>query len=541
MVFALASLLLLQTQAPLPKTEPLLKSLGGFHRKVSTNSPIAQRYFDQGLVCLYVYHYRQARRSFQQAIEADPQCAMNYWGLAASYGPDINFPSVDAESSQTALAAIEKGIHAKNATPLERKLVLAEGMRFDPTGPIDRTARNHVYADAMKALYGIEPNDPDVASLYAEALIDERPWKQWTLEGKPNPGTLDAIQALERTLKLNPIHPMGLHMYIHALEASPHPEKALFAADRLFNLLPELGHAQHMPCHIYARTGCWPQAVKANLAAIAQVDAYMRSRGVNPADSPRVDHYGEALAFAASMRGQSALALGAVSLDGIPNERLGKDFADLDGDLAAPLEIEQLFGKWDKILSTPAFGERLPVSETLRQGARAVAFSATGDLKSAHEAYGQFKIWFEKIPADKWDGVNYYRKVVEVESHLALGEILIREQGHEPEGLAELKKAVECEDRLNYSEPPEWLMPTRHALGAAQLLFGKFSEALETFHENLRRNPNDGWATLGLAKAYRGLGRKKLAAATQAKFEMLWKDADVKIRTSCMCLDAEAK
>ncbi len=523
------------------KPEAALASLGGFHRKVATESPQAQRFFDQGLLCLYAFHYGQARRSFQVAVTLDPKCAMNYWGIAYSYGPFINAPDVDPAQSKRALDALNQADAAPEAFPLERQIIGAQRVRFSTDGPADRTKLNQAYAGQMGALWKAHPNDPDVGALYAEALIDERPWNQWTLDGKANPGTLEAISVLESVLRMNSKHPMGLHMYIHALEASPQPERALRAADTLFNLVPELGHLQHMPCHIYARLGRWERSITANLDAIAKVDKYMASRGIDPNRGPRVDHYGEALAFAAGMRGMSQLALDAVTLKGTPLKDLEADYADADGDLAMPLEIEQQFGKWDQILSTPSFGAKLPISETMRLGARCVAYAATGHLAEAKTERDRFGQSLSKIPASKSDGLNLVHDILAVEHHLMEGEILIREAGHEDDGLAELRRAVECEDALHYSEPPEWLMPTRHSLGAALLLLGRYREAEPVFRENLRRTPNDGWATLGLAKSYAGEGKNREAALYQSKFKKLWKDADISINTSCLCLETSAK
>ncbi|MBS1718206.1 MAG: hypothetical protein JSS72_10800 [Armatimonadetes bacterium] len=535
-----AYLLVALAQQP-GKPEALMTRLGGFHRAVSTKNRTCQQFFDQGLACLYGYQYSTALRSFQQAINADPECAMAYWGLAASYGPTINTPDVDAEDSKKALEALDHADKAKEASELERELIAAQRLRFNASGPKDRTALNAAFSNRMRTVWEHHRRDSDVGSLFAEALLDERPWDQWTLDGKPNPGTEEAVSTVEEVLRQSPRHPMALHVYIHAVEASPHPEKALKAADTLFDLQPDLSHMQHMPCHIYARTGQWAKSIHSNIVAIARVKEYQLSRGISPKAAPNVGHYSHALAFAAGMRGQSKIALHSMDLGGLSNEYLEKNAANFDGELAMPLEVQQQFGKWDDVLSAQIFGKGLPIARTMQAGARAVAFAATGELEQAKKELVRFAEAKQLIPADKADGRTMIHDVLAVEQHLATGEVLIREAGKEEEGLQEMRKAVELEDHLPYSEPPDWIMPTRHALGAALLMLGKYPEALDVFNENLRRLPNDGWATMGLSKALRGLGQVKEADKTLAKFKTLWKDADITISTSCMCLEPRTK
>lgn len=536
MMFAALLFAMLQAgQKPQPET--LLPNCAGFHRAISTTDRLAQRYFDQGLVYLYSYHYRSARRSFEEALKRDPESAMAYWGVAFSYGPDINSPDVDRESSQAALKALDRARHAAHCTALERQLIDAQALRFDPTGPDERKPLNRAYAEAMNALWLAHDRDPDIGAMYAEALIDERPWNQWTKDGKPQPGTLDAVAALERVLKLDPRHPLGLHLYIHALEASSTPQKALSAANRLYNLLPDIAHMQHMPSHIYARLGMWERSVKANLDALQKEEAYARSRGIDLRAWPKVEHYNMALAFAAGMRGQSRIALEGVTIEGFTREQFETNFADYDQNIAMPLTVQQMFGKWDAILRTPSFGPKFPIAETMRYGARTVALAATGRLDEARQSRSRFLEMFDALPTRQRWYVTPIRDILNVEKHLITGEILIREPGGVDEGLTELRLAVEAEDQLPYAEPPDWVMPTRHSLGAALLMHGRFEEAKQVFQDNLRRTPNDGWATLGLYKAYIGLHASDDARRELQRFNRLWRDADIKISTSCMCLE----
>ena len=532
--------LALFAQTP-PKPEALMEHLGGFHRGVSTTHPLAQKFFDQGLACIYGYQYRTALRSFKRVTELDKDCALAYWGIAYSNGPDINSPQVDDDSAKAALAALDQADAAAHATPLERELIAAQRLRYALPAPKDRKQLDANYSNAMRRIWKAHQSDPDIGAMFAEALIDERPWHQWSLEGLAQPGTLEAIETIETCLKLNPKHPMALHLCIHAVEASPHPERALKAADTLEGLQPDLGHMQHMPCHIYARMGQWNKAIAANERAIKRENEYMISRGVTKPIFPNVHHYGAALAFAAGMKGRSHLAISAMDTKGFSREWMAKNGSDLDTDLAMPLTVLQQFGHWDEILATEPFPDNLPISQTMLYGAQTVANSALGQLDAAKQCYQKFVESEARVPADLSDGINLCRDILDVEKHLCHGEILVREDATKQEGLKELELAVSLEDHLSYSEPPSWLMPTRHALGAALLILGKVSEAEPVFREQLRRTPNDGWALMGLSKSLSGQGKLKEARRYEAQFRREWKDADITISTSCMCLEPQRK
>lgn len=529
-----AAVFALQAKPELP--ERLMTRLGGFHYAVSTKIVDAQRFFDQGLACIYGYQYAAARRSFERAAQFDPECAMNYFGIAQSYGPNINAPEVSAESTKLAIKALGRADAAKSATPLERDLIAAVRKRFASDNPKDRTKLNRDYAQAMDGIWRRHPNDPDVGALFAEAKIDLHPWSQWTLDGKPEEGTIEAITALESVLKMNPKHPMGLHLFIHATESSPNPERAFDVANRLMGLQPDLGHMQHMPSHIYVRTGRWKQAVEANLKSIAAYENYIRSRGLDPYATPNVHHDGEMLAYAAAMRGQSALAIKAVDINGFSAEWLAKNAANMDGDLAIPIEILQRFGRWEQILKTPEFDPKLPISRAMRAGAQAVAYSATDRLDAAKREQARFQEILDSIPLDKTDGTNRIHDVLDVERHLVAGEILIRESGHEDAGIAEMKAAVECEDHLKYGLPPSWFQPARHPLGAGFLYLGRYKDAEAVFRKDLQIHPHNGWALIGLSKALRGQKRDREADSALKEFKIAWADADIKIETSCLCL-----
>ena len=519
------------------KPQTLLENIGGFHRAVVTGNSKSQRWFDQGLVALYGYDYRTAKRSFQQGINEDPSCAMNYWGLAFSYGPDINFPEVSGPDSKLALEALDKADRALAATRLERQLIAAQKLRFSPDGPKNRNQLNAAYADAMRRIWMANPKDPDVGALFAESILDCHPWDQWTLAGAPKAGTLEAKRALEDVLKINPRHPMGLHLYIHTIEGSQHPEVALSAANTLFNLTPELSHMQHMPCHIYARMGLWEQARDANIDALVKVGREMRSLGYDLTTFPKYGHYDSALAFAAGMLGQSKIALNALTLKGFSVAKLLENHSNDDTGICMPLQIQQMFGKWDDILAAESFTSKLPFSESMRLGARSIAFAVKGNSEEAKKEYQKFLDQRKQVKDELAGGVNSTQTLLEVEQHLVAGELWARDSETSERGIQELRKAVELEDRLRYTEPPEWLMPTRHALGAALLYLSKYKDAEVVYRENLRRIPNDGWALIGLSKSLRGQKKVKEADRYESLFKKAWAHADIKINTSCLCFD----
>lgn len=522
-----------------PKVEiPLAKGLGSYSRKVATASPRAQKYFDQGLAYLYGFNLGASLRSFREAARLDPHCAMAYWGMAMACGPNINDPSVDPDRAKIAWEAI-KNIHAPDmlVAPRDRPLLAALDARFVENQPDDRGPLDRAYADKMRDAWNANPKDTDAGALYAEALMDLRPWHLWNHDGTMAPDTDKVLAALEAVLRLNPNHPMGCHLYIHALEASPHPEKAIAAADRLRDMEPGLGHMVHMPSHIDVRTGRWQEAIVANRKAVAVDNAFLAK---NPAPGfylVYMAHNRHMLAYACMMRGRSQEAIKAVrDANGLVPKELLESMAPLmDGYVAMPNEVLVRFGKWEEILKLPSLGPKFPITEASRLAARGVAYAALLQPDKAREEQRLFREAVKAVPADAMVGNSPAATVLEIEEHLLDGEISYRE-GAIDAGIAELRKAVEAEDRLNYDEPPNWLIPTRHTLGAALVDAKRYAEGLEVYREDLRRLPNNGWSLYGMARALRGLGRTQEAVKFQQRFDKVWADADMTISSSCMCL-----
>jgi tetratricopeptide (TPR) repeat protein len=517
-------------------TVPLFEGLGRHSRRVTTTSPDAQRYFDQGLAFLYAFNHDEAIRAFRQAAEIDPQCAMAYWGVALANGPHINNSAVDDAHAKAALDALSRAREfTRQASPAERALIDALGARYAVPQPADRKPLDQAYADAMKQVQKAYPEDPDAGPLYAEALMDLRPWDLWKADGTPQPGTQEVVTLLEQILVRNPYHPLANHLYIHAVEASPLPEKADPAANRLRDLQPGLGHLVHMPSHIDVRRGRWDAAAIANEKAIA-ADAKYRERAPDQGFYRLyMAHNRHMLAFAAMMQGQSEKALSAVQalVAEMPPDWVRENAGIADGFAGMPVEVMMRFGRWDEILAMPEPAEYLPIARAMRLHARGVAYAAQGKKAEARAEQTAFLDAKTKVPDSAYVGNNKASDILGIAEHLLAGEILYRE-GKADRAIAELKEAVKREDALRYDEPPDWIQPVRHALGAMLIRANRPEAAAVVYREDLRRLPENGWSLFGLAKALK-MQKSDDAAEFQDRFSRVWANADVKLSSSCFC------
>lgn len=520
--------------------EPWFEGLGSYTRKVTTNSPEAQKYFNQGLNFVFGFNHGAAIRSFQEAARLDPTCAMAHWGIALACGPHINLPLVPPPAAELAWKELALARQdAAHASAVERALIEALTHRYANPQPEDRGPLDLAYADAMREVWKTHPDDPEVGVFFAEAMMDLRPWDQWTPAGQPQPGTDEILATLDAVLKLNLNHPFANHLYIHAVETSPHPERADAAADRLRNLQPGLAHNVHMPSHIDIRRGRWQQALEANVKA---VDADRRYRAI--AGPPQgffliyIAHNEHMLAYAAMMTGQSELAIKHIhaAVAGLPEDFL-KEYANIvEAFVAIPYEVLARFGRWDDILAEPGnYPDYMRFTKAFRHAARGIAFAAKGDVASARTEQMAYLEAGKLVPADEIAaGNNTCQAVLGVATHMLAGEILYRD-GQIEEGLAELREAVKAEDGLRYDEPPSWLLPVRHSLGAALMQEHRFAEAEQVYRDDLARLPDNGWSLLGLAQSLHQQGRHEEAAATDARFHAIWAKADVQIKSSCLC------
>jgi tetratricopeptide (TPR) repeat protein len=515
---------------------PLFSGLGVHHRTVTTVFPEAQRYFDQGLNFLYAFNHDEAIRSFQKAGELDPSCAMAWWGVAVANGPHINYPVVPPDRAKAAWEALAKAKSAPNASPVERALVDALNARYADPQPEDRSPLDKSYADALRKVRAAHPKDADVGALFAEALMDLSPWNFYAPDGQPLPGTPEILKTLEDVLKQSPKHPLALHLFIHAVELSPHPEKADAAAERLRDLTPGLGHLVHMPSHIDVRLGRWEKAIATNAKA-EEADRLYREQSTEP-DFYRfyMAHNHHMRAFAAMMIGRSAEAVAAMDrlVAEVPEDWGKKNAGVIDGFLSMPLEARLRFGMWDEVLKFPTPDPVFPIARAMRHFARGVAFAAMDRVAEARASEAAFLVgrWF--VRKDATFGNNLGPDVLRVALGVLRGEILYRE-GRKQDGIDVLGHAVVLEDGLRYDEPPDWIHPVRHALGAVLLQEGRFAEAEKVFREDLEKLPGNGWSLFGLGQSLRGQGRDADAVAVEARFRKAWATADYPLTSPCAC------
>jgi tetratricopeptide (TPR) repeat protein len=388
----------------------------------------------------------------------------------------------------------------------------------------------------MRQVWQRFPDDADVGALFAESLMDLRPWDLWTPKGEAQPGTEEVVATLERVLAIAPRHPLALHLYIHAVEASPNPEKAEAAADRLRDLQPGLGHLVHMPSHIDVRLGHWKQAVEANAKAISADRGYRKQ-------SPRQEFYRvymahnfHMLTFAAMMRGQSRLALATIQemAAEIPPDWIKQNAAIADGFTAMPLEVLVRFGRWDEILGAPEPPAHLPLARALRFCARGIAHAAKGNTSQARFEQQSFVQACAAVPAESAFGNNKASDLLGVAERLLLAEILYRE-GKTDQAIAAFREGIRLEDQLRYSEPPDWIHPVRHALSAVLLQEGRAAEAEQVYRDDLAKLPDNVWSLYGLTRALREQKKDSEAAEVEVRFQKAARDADVAITTSCFC------
>jgi tetratricopeptide (TPR) repeat protein len=520
--------------------EPIFNGLGSYSRKITTTSPKAERFFNQGLGFYHGFNHGAAIRAFQEAARIDPKCAMAHWGIALANGPHINFPLVPPPAAELAWKELQLAQeNSEKAAPVEKALIAALGKRYANPQPVDRKPLDEAYAAAMREVWKQFPDDPDAGALFAEAMMDLRPWDQWTRDGQPNPGTEEILATLDAVLKLNPNHPFANHLYIHAVEASRNPERADVAADRLRNLQPGLAHNVHMPSHIDIRRGRWQQAIETNEKAIVADKRYRKIVGPPTRLLPvYAAHNRHMLAYGALMTGQREVAMKHVRamVAELPAKfvKESPDFAD--GFVAVPLEVLVRFGRWDEILAEPNnYSPKMPFVRAFHHAARATAFAAKGETTNARKEQALFVERAKLVPTQAQLGNNTAAAVISLATHMLEGEILVAEKNIDA-GVAELQTAVKEEDALKYDEPPAWMIPVRHSLGAVLMKAGRYAEAEQVYRDDLARLPDNGWSLYGLADSLRQQKKNEEEAATvNAKFTATWAKADTKIATSCLC------
>ena len=514
---------------------PLFDDLGRYHRPITTRSPKAQAYFDQGLRLVYGFNHYEAQAAFREAARLDPTCAMCAWGVALTYGSNYNSPT-DAERERGALTAVSQArtLAAMAATDRERALIAALATRHSASPAADRAALDRAYADAMRDVSRRFPDDLDAATLLADALMNLRPWSLWTTEGAPQPGTEEIVATLERVLAVDPMHPGANHLYIHAVEASPDPRRAEAAADRLRGLMPGAGHMVHMPSHIYYRIGRYADAAEVNVRAVAADRAYFaRSR---PSPIYRMMYYPHNLDFvwhAAALEGRGAECVRAARefAAAAPAEAV-LEMPDMETAPAAPYFALVRFGRWAEMLAEPAPPARMLYVTGAWRYARGLAFLGTGRRDEAASELDKLRRVRQGVPAERTvAGFFKMSDMLALASEILAGEIAAR-GGDSDTAVKHLAEAVRIQDEHWFTEPPPWYFPVRQSLGAALLQAGRAAEAEAVYLEDLRRNPENGWSLFGLAQSLRAQNKTADAAAIDTRFRRAWARADVALTSS---------
>ncbi|KAL4785681.1 hypothetical protein BJX76DRAFT_166460 [Aspergillus varians] len=553
--------------APVPKRTDYPFDLGKFGRPVTTSNTEAQTWFNRGLTWVYTFNHKEAVTCFEQAIAHDETCAIAYWGLAYALGPNYNYTweffgenlndivRRTYQASQRALSL------ADAATPIEQALIKAIQARFisdQPASLEQYAAQNRAYADAMAAVYHVfGAEDLDVAALYADSLMSLTPWKLWDLKtGLPNPGTrtLDAKQVLEAALHSTSSkdaatkHPGLLHFYIHLVEMSPTPEIGLIAADHLRDLVPDSGHASHMPSHLDILVGDYRAAIRANQRATLADEKYLHHEGaLNFYTNYRMHNY-HTLIYAAMFAGQKHVALDAVTrMEKTLPESLLINIADfVEVYLSVRPHILIRFGLWDEIISAlpiPQDKSLYCVTTAMTYYAKGIAHAATGNIPEATRYQALYSTAAASVPESRLDFPNKVTDILVVASAMLDGEIAYR-KGEYDAAFSHLAHAVELDDGLGYSEPWSWMQPARHAYGALLLEQGRVEEALAVYRTDLglddsvlraRKHLNNVWALQGYHECLVRLGRAEEAGVVEPQLRLAVAVADVEVKSSCFC------
>lgn len=525
---ALCRLSAAQDHSAPPATRPvtLMSGYGDLHHPVSTSNPASQQFFDQGLRQIYAFNHDEAARSFQRAAELDPKLAMAYWGVAEAVGPNYNDPASD-ERFAAAHVAIQRAVDlSANASPAEQAYIEAMALRFPADPKADRRQAAEAYHDAMREVSKKFPDDLDAATLFAESGMNLNPWGLWSIDGTPAAGTEEIVATLESVLRRDPNHLGAIHYYIHATEASAHPERALAGANKLAALAPAAGHIVHMPAHVYIRTGDYEAAVKTNEQAAAVDRAYIKAtgaQGVYP-----VMYYSHNLHFIAmcsAMNGNYLEAKKNADLLAAHIRPYLKDMPMAEGFMTIPMAVDIRFHKWAEILKMPQPDSSLPVSSVFWHFARGMALAATGKVKEAEADYAVVVEAEKKTPEDAVFNppINNKTKDILKISEDVLGAKIAMAKGDNAGAIAMLTDAVAVQDTLKYNEPADWFFPVRETLGAALLMNGDAAGAEKVFRADLDRNPRNPRSLFGLHQALKAQKRDYDAEFIQKQFLAAWK------------------
>jgi tetratricopeptide (TPR) repeat protein len=509
-----------------PKSATLVTGLGDLHHPVSTKNLEAQKFFDQGLRFIYAFNHDEAGKSFQRATQLDPKLAIAYWGVAEAVGPNYNDPASD-DRFQQAHDAVQKAVDLQeNASPNERAMIAAMAKRFPADPKADRRKAAEEYRDAMREVAKQFPDDLDVVTLFAESGMNLHPWGLWHTDGTPEEGTEEVVNSLESVLRRDPNHMGAIHYYIHAVEASPNPERALAGANKLAAMAPGAGHLVHMPAHVYIRTGDFDSAVKTNQKAAAVDQAYIKAsgaQGIYP--MMYYSHNLHFIAMCSAMNGDFAESKRAANLLANHVGPHVKEMPPLEGFMTIPIAVNIRFRRWDDILQSKAPDPEMKTTTVFWHFGRGMALAGKGKVDDAQAEYKIVRAAEEQTPPDVVFAMpvnNKAKDILKIASDVLGAKIAIAKNDRE-EAISLLREAVMMQDSLKYGEPPDWFFPVRETLGSVMLAGGDASGAEKVFREDLQRNPRNPRSLFGLREALKAQKRDYDAAFVDKEFRSSWK------------------
>ena len=514
---------------------PALDGLGEVHRTVTTQSAESQRFFDQGLALVYGFNHSEAIRAFKEAARLDPRNAMAWWGVAFSLGPNLNLP-MTPDATAPAWDALQKALALRErASPVEQGLIDALAQRYANPAPESRAALDRAFAEAMRDLAGRFPNDADVLTVFADALMNLSPWNYWNADGSPRGEAELIVDTLERALRKDPDHTGALHLHIHAVEAVD-ARRAEASADRLLRQAPNAGHLVHMASHVYMNVGRYADAYASNVAANEADNRYVaacKAQGLYPLFYHR--HNQHFLTWAAMLQGRRAAAMDAGRLiaPGLTPGMIAGPFSEtLQHLMSQPVYVMARFGRWQELLAEPKPTADYTFSTAIWHYGRGLAWRHTGQQGKARRELAELeRIARSAMMTDKYVGFAPAPAVLGIAVDILAGEIAAA-RGDLDAAIARFDRAVRAQDGFLYNEPPDWFFPVRHYLGATLLDAGRAAEAEVVYWQDLRRNPANGYALFGLEQAQRAQGKAAEADATALRLVEAWRDADVKLTSS---------
>lgn len=516
---------------------PLLEGLYVLDFRITTESELSLRYFNQGLVLAYGFDHVDAEKSFLEAARHDPGCAMCYWGAALVLGPNINAPMED-EAVPRAYELAQKAISlSRGVTRREKMMIRALSKRYAPEPVEDRSGLDQAFADALEKVAKEYPDDPDVGVLYAEAMMDLHPWDYWTIDGRAKPWTPEIQSRLESIIEANPRHPLALHLYIHLLENSPFPERTVKSADKIIDLVPLSGHLVHMAGHAYLASGLYHDCSIANEKAIKVDESLTATFGAQGLYHlfyvPHVEHF---LWHCYAMEGRSndSMSISRSLAERVEESMEGEPgLGTLQHYWVVRYYSLVRFGKWKEILTEAKPDKNLMYANGVWHYMRGMAFARTGRFQESEKELEILREISAKPALEKmtvWD-LNKVSDLLDIATEVLAGE-LASERGEFEKAIGHLEKGVSLEESLIFDEPPPWYYPVRQSLGAVMLEAGKADEAEKVYRRDLQINSENGWSLLGLAKSLRAQGKNELANDWENRFRKVWARSDIQLRSS---------